>query len=65
MEKLLDRGLHPVRIAVGFDRACKTAVKTLEEISDEVRVSEGRHDVSMMSARAGFCWGVGMACGAW
>jgi chaperonin GroEL (HSP60 family) len=36
-EKLLDRGLHPVRIAEGYDRACTIAVKALEAISDEVR----------------------------
>lgn len=34
--KLLDRGLHPVRISEGFDLACQLAVKTLEEISDTV-----------------------------
>ena len=40
-EKLLDRGLHPVRIAEGYDRACMLAVKTCEAISDEVDVKKG------------------------
>jgi T-complex protein 1 subunit epsilon len=40
-EKLLDRGLHPVRIAEGFDKACNLGVATLESISDEVDVQEG------------------------
>ena len=31
---LLDRGLHPLRIAEGFDKACEIAVKRLEEISE-------------------------------
>merc|ERR1719201_1957484 len=35
-EKLLDRGLHPVRIAEGFEKACDIAVKQLEKISDKV-----------------------------
>uniref|UniRef100_A0A7S4C677 T-complex protein 1 subunit epsilon n=1 Tax=Chrysotila carterae TaxID=13221 RepID=A0A7S4C677_CHRCT len=33
-EALLDRGIHPMRIAEGFDRACEVAVERLAEISD-------------------------------
>ncbi|TFY62596.1 hypothetical protein EVJ58_g3764 [Rhodofomes roseus] len=35
-EALLDRGIHPIRIADGFDRACVVAVEHLEKISDKV-----------------------------
>lgn len=38
-EALLDRGLHPMRIADGFDRACAIAMKRLEEVSDVVEFS--------------------------
>ncbi|CAM9750613.1 unnamed protein product [Discosporangium mesarthrocarpum] len=38
-EKLLDRGIHPVRIGEGFDRACSIAVKHLETIADRVEFS--------------------------
>lgn len=38
-EKLLDRGLHPVRIAEGFEIASEVALRHLEEISDRVCVS--------------------------
>lgn len=38
-EALLDRGIHPVRIADGFERACQVAVAHLDEISDKVKVS--------------------------
>ncbi|CAB1099533.1 unnamed protein product [Ectocarpus sp. CCAP 1310/34] len=38
-EKLLDRGIHPVRIGEGFDRACQTAVEHLEKIADAVEFS--------------------------
>ena len=35
-EELLDRGIHPIRIADGFDRACAVAVEHLDKISDKV-----------------------------
>ena len=39
-EKLLDRGLHPVRIAEGFELASEVAIKTLSDISDKVEFSK-------------------------
>jgi len=33
-EALLDRGIHPMRIAEGYDRAAAIAVKHLEQVSD-------------------------------
>ncbi|KIK62969.1 hypothetical protein GYMLUDRAFT_41270 [Collybiopsis luxurians FD-317 M1] len=39
-EALLDRGIHPIRIADGFDRACKVAVEELNRISDRVEFSK-------------------------
>jgi len=38
-EKLLDKGLHPIRISRGFDKASEIAFKYLEEISDVVNWS--------------------------
>jgi T-complex protein 1 subunit epsilon len=38
-EALLDRGIHPIRIADGFDRACAVAVEQLNRISDRVEFS--------------------------
>ena len=35
-EKLLDRGIHPVRIAEGYEAACEVAIKRLGEIGDKV-----------------------------
>ena len=29
-EQLLDRGIHPTRIAEGFDNACLVCIKTLQ-----------------------------------
>ncbi|KIM84106.1 hypothetical protein PILCRDRAFT_818409 [Piloderma croceum F 1598] len=39
-EALLDRGIHPIRIADGFDRACAVAIEQLDRISDRVEFSK-------------------------
>lgn len=39
-EKLLDRGLHPVRIAEGFELASEVALKHLQVIADTVNFSK-------------------------
>ncbi|THH14268.1 hypothetical protein EW146_g6043 [Bondarzewia mesenterica] len=39
-EGLLDRGIHPIRIADGFDRACRIAVENLDRIADRVEYSK-------------------------
>jgi chaperonin GroEL (HSP60 family) len=39
-ESLLDRGIHPIRIADGFDRACAIAVSNLESIADTIEYSK-------------------------
>ncbi|KDQ57120.1 hypothetical protein JAAARDRAFT_58601 [Jaapia argillacea MUCL 33604] len=38
-EALLDRGIHPIRIADGFEKACAVAVKQLDKISDRIEYS--------------------------
>ncbi|KAJ7195452.1 hypothetical protein GGX14DRAFT_317450, partial [Mycena pura] len=37
---LLDRGIHPIRIADGFDCACAVAVEVFDCISDRVEFSK-------------------------
>mmetsp|Transcript_81279 Transcript_81279/g.159550 ORF Transcript_81279/g.159550 Transcript_81279/m.159550 type:complete len:537 (+) Transcript_81279:111-1721(+) len=39
-EKLLDRGLHPVRISEGFEQAAEVALKHLATISDRVEFTK-------------------------
>lgn len=39
-EKLLDRGLHPVRISEGFEQAAEVAIKHLAKISDRVEFTK-------------------------
>lgn len=41
---LIDKGIHPIRIADGFDTACEIAVEQLDKISDEIKFS--REDTS-------------------
>jgi len=38
-EKLLDRGIHPIRVADGYEMACDIAVAQLKEIADTVTFS--------------------------
>jgi T-complex protein 1 subunit epsilon len=37
---LIDKGIHPIRIADGYDQACEVAVARLDEISDEIQFSK-------------------------
>lgn len=37
---LIDKGIHPIRIADGYDQACEVAVARLDEISDEIHFSK-------------------------
>ena len=39
-EMLLDKGIHPLRIAEGYERACKVAIENLEQIADRFNFSE-------------------------
>ncbi|CAE6461914.1 unnamed protein product [Rhizoctonia solani] len=39
-EALIDRGIHPIRIADGFEKACAVAVAHLDKISDTVEFSK-------------------------
>lgn len=39
-ELLLDRGIHPLRIAEGYERACKVAVEHLQSIAHTFSFSE-------------------------
>ncbi|KAK5979830.1 hypothetical protein GCK32_000727 [Trichostrongylus colubriformis] len=38
-ERLLDRGIHPIKIADGFDLACKKALETLDKVADRFPVA--------------------------
>lgn len=40
-EALLDRGIHPIRIADGFEKACKVAVEELDKTADVIEFGVG------------------------
>ena len=43
---LIDKGIHPIRIADGYDEACEVAVSELDRISDKVEFTrEDRHNL--------------------
>ena len=41
-QKLLDKGIHPLKIADGFENACDIACKKLEDVKEEVDIK--KHD---------------------
>jgi len=41
---MLSIGLHPLKVADGFERACEMAVKRLVEISDFIDINENNHE---------------------
>uniref|UniRef100_A0A7S2PT90 T-complex protein 1 subunit epsilon n=1 Tax=Leptocylindrus danicus TaxID=163516 RepID=A0A7S2PT90_9STRA len=49
-EKLLDRGIHPVRVAEGFEKACEVAISTLGEIADTIEFSKDDIEPLMTTA---------------
>lgn len=50
-EELLDRGIHPIRIADGFERACAVAVEHLDSISDTIEFSKDNVENLYKTAR--------------
>lgn len=43
-QKLLDKGIHPLKIADGFEQACEIAVKRVEEIAEELDISKNNYE---------------------
>jgi T-complex protein 1 subunit epsilon len=43
-QNLLNKGIHPLKIADGFDSACDIAVKKLESIQEEINISKNNHE---------------------
>ena len=43
-QKMLDKGLHPLKIADGFEKACDIAVNKLDEIQEEINIKKNNFD---------------------
>lgn len=50
-ERLLDRGIHPLRIADGFERACQRAVAELERIAERIDFGHGKFESLIGAAK--------------
>ena len=50
-EKLLDKGIHPIRIADGFEKACAVAVDHLNSIADTVEIGKDSKDFLLKTAK--------------
>lgn len=49
-EELIDKGIHPIKIANGFDEACKIAVEQLNQTADEINISTESTDSNLLKA---------------
>lgn len=49
--ELIDKGIHPIRIADGYDEACEIAIAELDKISDEITFSKENIDNLMKVAK--------------
>ena len=43
-QKLLDKGIHPLKIADGFERACDIATKRIESIQEEIDIQKNNNE---------------------
>lgn len=42
--KLLEKGIHPLKIADGFEQACDIAVKRIEDIAEPINIEKNDHE---------------------
>ncbi len=50
-ESLLDRGIHPIKIADGYQKACEIAVCHLDTIADRIEFSKDNNEALFKTAR--------------
>ena len=50
-ESLLDRGVHPIRIADGYERACRLAVAHLDKIGDVIQFDKDHLEPLLKTAK--------------
>lgn len=42
-QNLIDKGIHPLKVADGFDKACDIALKRLDEIAQDIDIKDNNH----------------------
>lgn len=53
--KLLDRGLHPLKIADGFDKACEIACRKIEDLAEQIDIQKNDHEQLVKCATTALC----------
>ncbi|PYD07617.1 thermosome subunit, partial [Pseudomonas syringae pv. syringae] len=48
--ELIEKGIHPIKIANGFDEACTIACQHLDKVADTINVSAEKHDSNLLKA---------------
>ena len=43
-QKLLDKGIHPLKIADGFEKACDIAFKKLDSICEDINITKNNYN---------------------
>lgn len=51
-ESLIDRGIHPIRVATGFDMACDIAIQHINKIADKVEFTKENMEPLINTAMA-------------
>ena len=54
-QKLLDKGIHPLKIIEGYDKACEYALEHLDAISTEMKITENEHENLKKAAKTALC----------
>ncbi|ODQ81830.1 hypothetical protein BABINDRAFT_160062 [Babjeviella inositovora NRRL Y-12698] len=48
--ELIEKGIHPIKIANGFEEACKIAVQQLDDIADTIDIQNEANDTNLLKA---------------
>lgn len=48
--ELIEKGIHPIKIANGFDEACKIATAQLDAVADTIDIQQELHDANLLKA---------------
>lgn len=48
--ELIEKGIHPIKIANGYDEACKIACQQLDEIADEISIKNESTDTNLLKS---------------
>ena len=54
-QKLLDKGLHPLQIIEGYDKACDYSIKHLETIAKNIDIKENDYEPLKKAATTALC----------